>query len=140
MIDPNINISPSGGDGNTMADSNINRWPTSGGDGNTMIDPNINISPSGGEGNTMADPYIQILPNAPPTESQPSGANKNYGLLTGYDAVSKGLGQAYGLVLNYTPSASPSFIHSQAKALSLQNYMNTTTAVRLTLADHDVVC
>jgi hypothetical protein len=140
MIDPNINISPSGGGGTTMADSNINRWPSSDGDVNTMIDPNINISPSGGDGNTMADPYIQTLPNTPPTESQLSGANKDYGLLTGYDAVSKGLGQAYGFVLNYTPSASPSFIHSQAKALSSKNYMSTTTDVRLKLADHYVVC
>jgi hypothetical protein len=120
-------------------------YPTSvGGDGNTIAtsgDPHINRWPSDGSyGNTMTDPYIQTWSNMSPTAAQPSEANKDYGLLTGEDAVSRGLGKAYGLMSKYTPSAYPFDIPSQAKAPSSQNYMNATTDVRIKLTDQDVVC
>jgi hypothetical protein len=50
----------------------------------------------------------------------------NYGLLSGEDAVSRGLGQAAGLMDNYTSAAYPSFVPSQTTAPSQQNYMNYT--------------
>ena len=62
-------------------------------------------SPSGGDGNTMANTNINRWPNMLPT-----------------------------------PPASPSFIPSQAQAPSSQNYLKYTTAVRLKLADYDVIC
>jgi hypothetical protein len=102
--------------------------------------PEGTIAPKGSDENTTIDPNILTLPNMLSTASQPSGVDKDYGLLTGENTVSWGLDQTYGLVSNYTPSASPSFIPSQAKAPSSQNYMNTTTTILLKLADHDVIC
>jgi hypothetical protein len=112
------------------------------GDGNTITLglEYCNTWPSGGYADTMIDPNIQTWPNMPPTALQPSGVDKDYGWLMGENTVSWGLDQTYGLVSNYTPSASPSFIPSQAKAPSSQNYMNTTAAVLIKLADHDVIC
>ena len=49
-----------------------------------------------------------------------------YGLLSAEDAVSQGLGGAAGLIGSYTPSPYPSFVPSQTKAPSAQNYMNYT--------------
>jgi hypothetical protein len=49
-----------------------------------------------------------------------------YGLLTGEQAVSTGLGQAAGLMGSYTPAAYPGFTPSQTTAPSQQNYMNYT--------------
>uniref|UniRef100_A0A6H1ZK95 Uncharacterized protein n=1 Tax=viral metagenome TaxID=1070528 RepID=A0A6H1ZK95_9ZZZZ len=49
-----------------------------------------------------------------------------YGLLSGEGAVGTGLGQAYGLMSDYRPAAYPSFVPSQTRAPSQQNYMNYT--------------